>query len=96
MSEAEKYALSVVNGKVPAGKFIKLAAGRFLSDLERKDLKFNIQEAQKAINFFQNHLRHWEDEWRGKSLILEPWQKFVLMQVFGWERKDTKKRRVIS
>ena len=96
MSEAEKYALSVVNGKVPAGKFIKLAAGRFLSDLERKDLKFNIQEAQKAINFFQNHLRHWEDEWRGKSLILEPWQKFVLMQVFGWERKDTKKRRVRS
>ena len=39
-------------------------------------------------------LRHWEGSWRGKPLLLEDWQKFIVMQVFGWQKNG--RRRVRS
>ena len=91
MTEAEKYARSVLDGKTVAGKWIKLACQRFLDDLERDDLTLDVKQGQRAINFIERKLCHWEGTWRGQPLKLEDWQKFIVMQVFGWQ-KDGKRR----
>jgi phage terminase large subunit-like protein len=91
MTEAEKYANDVISGKIVTGKWLKLACERFLKDLKRTDIVLDVKQGQRAINFIERKLRHWEGSWRGKPLKLEAWQKFIVMQVFGWQ-KDGKRR----
>lgn len=84
MTAAERYARAVTEGKIITGKFVKLAAQRFLKDLTRDDIVFDEKEATRAVNFIERKLRHWEGAFGGKPLILEDWQKFIVMQIFGW------------
>lgn len=96
MTQAETYArwvLDPVNSK-KTGKYIKLAAQRFLSDLTREDIYFDEVEAVKCVNFIERYLNQWEDKWRGQPLKLELWQKFILEQIYGWIRKDNGCRRI--
>lgn len=94
MTVAEKYANDVISGKIIAGKWIRLACEKFLSDLKRTDIVLDVKQGQRAINFIEKKLRHWEGSWRGKPLLLEDWQKFIVMQVFGWQKNG--KRRIRS
>lgn len=91
MTEAERYASDVVDGRIITGRFVQLSAKRFLSDLERTDLTFDVKQGQRAVNFIERKLCHWEGSWRGKPIILEAWQKFIVMQIFGW-MKDGRRR----
>ena len=95
MTYAKSYAEWVLdpNNAIQTGRLIKLAAKRFLSDLERDDVYFDEDEAVKWVNFMERYCNQWEGKWRGKPLILEPWQKFHLEQLSGWIRKDTGTRR---
>lgn len=95
MTEAEKYANDVISGKIVTGKWIKLAAEKFLSDLQRTDLVLDVKQGQRAINFIERKLRHWEGSWRGKPLQLEAWQKFIVMQVFGWTKNGRRRIRSV-
>lgn len=91
MTDAEKYANDVVSGKIVTGKWIRLACEKFLSDLKRTDIVLDVKQGQRAINFIERKLRHWEGSWRGKPLLLQDWQKFIIMQIFGWQ-KDGRRR----
>jgi phage terminase large subunit-like protein len=95
LSEALQYANWVLDpeNNFRTGNLIKLAAKRFISDLERDDIFFDEDEAVKWVNFMERYCYQWEGEWRGKPLVLEPWQKFHLEQLAGWIRKDTGTRR---
>ncbi len=93
MTAAHQYALDVVSGKQIAGRLIVLAAQRFLSDLERKDIYFDEKEGDKFVLFAENHLNQWEGDWEGKPVVFEPWQKFIFQQLFGWIRVSTQTRR---
>jgi len=42
---------------------------------------------------FASILQHWEGEFAGKPIIFEPWQIFILGQLYGWRRKSDGKRR---
>lgn len=95
MTDAEKYARSVIEGKRIAGKWIKLACEKFLSDLKRTDIVLDVKQGQRAINFIERKLRHWEGSWRGKPLVLEDWQKFIVMQVFGWQKNGRRRIRSV-
>ena len=46
-----KYAKDVINGKIKTGNNIKLACKRFLNDLERADLIFDVEKADSVIDF---------------------------------------------
>lgn len=96
MTEAHQYALDVVSGKQVAGSLIIKAAQRFIRDLDRKDVYFDEEEGNKPIVFTERYLCQWEDKWRGKPIILEPWQKFIVQQLFGWFWTETKLRRFKS
>lgn len=95
MNECERYARWVLepDNHFKTGRFIKKAAERFLNDLKRTDIYFDEKESMILVDFAERHCHQWEGDWRGKLVTLEPWQKFVFMQLFGWIRKDTGTRR---
>jgi phage terminase large subunit-like protein len=76
------------------GQYIKLAAKRFLDDLQRTDIRFDEAQGNAMIDFVEGNLYHWEDKWRGTPVVLEPWQKFIFQQIYGWIVVETGLRRV--
>lgn len=89
-----EYAQSVVDGKIMACKWIKLACKRFLEDLEREDIEYDEEAAQKAVNFIQN-LPHTKGKWASKRelLSLQPWQKFIVCCIFGFKKNGKRRYR---
>ena len=90
-----KDALDKKNSK-RFGKWIKLAAERFLNDLDRakKDNRtFNYSEidADKVCDFISN-LPHVEGEWKSENITLEPFQVFFLCNLFGFRNLDETRR----
>jgi len=96
VSRAEQYArwvLDPANDK-KTGRFIKLAAQRFLSDLERTDIYFDEVQANKIVNFAEKYCCLWEDKWRGQPVQIIDWMAFIFQQIYGWHYKETGLRRV--
>ena len=90
-SEADKYAEGVLKNRPPASHLVKKAAERFLTDRANEgkgDYKFVRKDALLVGAFFQKYLKHSKGEWAGKVFDLEPWQEFVLWNLFGWRRAD--------
>lgn len=83
------YAKSVVKGNVPACKYVKQACQQHLDLLKkrRSGYHFDPDKADHAISFFR-FLRHYQGEWAGCVLHLEPWQAFIVGYIFGWIRAD--------
>ncbi len=95
MSGAEEYArwvLAPENSK-ETGRYIKLAAQRFMDDLKREDIYFDEVEAVKMVNFCERYCYQWEGDWRGVLMRFENWQRFIFEQIYGWFRKDDNLRR---
>jgi phage terminase large subunit-like protein len=94
MSSAEQYAHWVLDPSNVhrTGQYIKLAAKRFLSDLERTDIYFDEVEANHCINFIETYCLQWEGAWRGMPFKLELWQKFALQNIYGWIKGNGKRR----
>jgi len=91
-----KYAREVVDGKIPACKWIKLACKRHLDDLKRADWQFRFDEAKavRACKFIEL-MPHTKGKWaaKGELLKLSPWQCFMTICVFGWVRSESGNRR---
>lgn len=96
MTEAESYARDLLapGNEGKSGRYMKLAAQRFLSDLRREDLIFDEVEAGRMVNFGERYCCLWEDVPEGFKVSFEPWQKFIFQQVYGWIRKEDGRRRV--
>lgn len=90
-----KYAQAVIDGKITAGRLVRLACERHFRDLEQADEKglyFDRVAAERAIYFIEQ-LRHTKGEWAGQRIILSGWQKFCIGSLFGWKVKETGLRR---
>ena len=90
-----KYAVDVVEGKIVCCENIKLAAKRFLSDLQRTDLEFREEAVERAISFI-GILKHFAGKSSGQPFILEDWQQFIVANIVGWYWKGTNDRRFTS
>lgn len=93
------YVADVTSGKIPANRFVRKAAQRHLRDLERsKDkaypYKYDVQSGARVCRFIET-LPHIKGRWaRAKELIvLQPWQVFLVMVLFGWLKKSNGMRR---
>jgi phage terminase large subunit-like protein len=88
------YALDVTGGRVTVARLVRLACERHLRDLEiaaERGLYFDSEAAEWSIGFFAQ-LSHSKGEWAGQPLVLEPWQSFVVGNLFGWKRADGTRR----
>jgi phage terminase large subunit-like protein len=86
-----QYCEDIRSGNVLAGRAVRLAVDRFLSDLEVGRLRgiyFDLNAAVYVVDFFQEFLCLAEGEHDGKPFVLEPWQQFQLANLFGWIGKD--------
>jgi phage terminase large subunit-like protein len=54
---------------------------------------YDKEEAEKAVGFIETFITHTKGQLAGTPLILEPWQKKIVKDVFGWKNKKTKLRK---
>ena len=90
VNNAVKYAENVLNGKIVACEWVKKACQRYFDDLDNAEAKgfyFDEKAAKRALKFF-SCLKHSKGEWAGTTFTLEPWQEFIIWNLFGWHRAD--------
>ena len=86
------YATKVVNGEIISGKYIILACQKFLSDLERmeeEDFEWEFKyEIAEVITDFQQLFKFADGMLQGKPMVLDPFQEFILHNLFAWKHKE--------
>lgn len=101
IEEALVYIEDILDGTIPACKWVKLACKRQMNDLRRAaegdadfPYRFDARLASKVCAYIEN-LHHIKGEWamRKERIRLEPWQIFQLTTLFGWVHVDTGLRR---
>ncbi|MDP1395274.1 terminase large subunit [Lysinibacillus capsici] len=96
---AYEYALSIVEGRKIACEENRFAAQRFLNDLERDDLDFRQEQFDFVIGLIEGTVAHQQGEdlegtpLKGTPLFLQPWQKFVIVNLVGFFNKNSNVRR---
>lgn len=106
---ATQYARDVAELRLPACRWVRLAAARHLRDLERaaaggwryawnpelQDAKGKSYRPADRVCGFALLMPHVKGDWaaRGELIVLEPWQVFILASIFGWIDAASGKRR---
>jgi len=54
---------------------------------------FDEEEAKKSINFIEKFCTHTKGDLAGEPLLLEPFQKKIVGDLFGWKNSKTKLRK---
>jgi len=84
---ATQYARDVVEGRIPACRYVRQAAQRQLDELEQGVIgyHFDVEAASRPCRFIEK-LPHIKGRWaRERQLIrLEPAQVFLITTLFGW------------
>lgn len=78
-------------------RWVRLAAKRFLDDLKRAKLpdcpfEFDEWHGNDVCDFIEK-LPHVEGQWDTPTITLEPPQVFMLVNIFGFRRREDGKRR---
>jgi phage terminase large subunit-like protein len=82
---ARQYAQQVTQGDIVAGKLVRCACARFLSELEtghERGLYFDPDEAAVIATWFAEF-----GIWK-----LQPWQTFCIVQLFAWKKPSGLRR----
>jgi phage terminase large subunit-like protein len=106
---AGQYAADVLEGRIPACKWTRLAVQRQVNDLARQgtegfpyvfnpeltDNKGKPYRPAARICVFAELQPHIKGDWaaRGERIRLSGWQAWFLSTLFGWVHQDTGKRR---
>lgn len=91
------YARNVITGRIPACRYVRLAAERFERDLAlaesgRGRWRFDQALAEMPIEFAGN-LRNYKGPLAGQLIEIMPWQAFLLINLFGFVDRATGYRR---
>ena len=83
MDRTTAYAEGVRDGGIIAGPHVRAACARHLRDLDRADLRFDREGAERAIRFFELMKIGTEDGVKSVGEA-QPWQCFVIGSIVGW------------
>lgn len=84
---AEQYAHDVVKGIIPSNNWLFKSCQRYIDDLKNAKLNgwyFDADEAQRYIDFIQE-MPLTKGELAGTKLQLQPWQQFLVWNIYGWK-----------
>lgn len=92
-TKAYKYAKSVVDGKIIAGKYIILACQDFLNDIEEwltnKDYQWDFRvEILEVLIEFSRMFKFPDGIKQGEPIELAGYQEFILANLFCWKHKE--------
>src|SRR3954471_17703984 len=104
---ARQYAEDVRDGRIEVNKYVKKAIERHYRDLDNAEARgwyFSDKSAEKAIKFYNflaltkgvTRTTVPKDQINPDGSIrfqLAPWQAFAIASIFGWKKKENKKRR---
>jgi phage terminase large subunit-like protein len=94
--EAIDYANQIALGEIPACKQVTNAVSRFFKDVKRSAAggPFHLDyEAADRVIWFMEQMPHIKGPEAGHNIYLAPWQKFIIMNAFGWRHKQNGSRR---
>jgi len=90
------YCEDILSGKIPSGLHTRNAVERFLGDL--KSIKddsnrwyFDEGAVEQVVTFISK-LKHFAGKYAGKPFILEPWQLFIVANLYGFYNLDGTRR----
>ena len=94
-----QYIDDVLSGKIPTCKKVRQAVQRHVNDIKKSEAGtfpyyFDHKKAQMAIIFFCQ-LVHTKGKLAGQKLHPEPWQQFIIANLYGWRRRDDNRRRYL-
>jgi hypothetical protein len=101
MDPVEGYAREVAGGRVPAGKYHKLACERHLKDLARQGtsefpFRFDWTAAERFLRF-AGLMKHYKgSQFAGKPFEPTPVQVFRLGSIFGWRQLNGRRRFTVA
>lgn len=87
MKSYHQYAEDVLSGKIVACEPIKLACERYLSFLDDDRYEFREDVVDNKIKFY-SILRHFKGKHSGKPFILEPWQQWIISNIYGFFNRE--------
>jgi phage terminase large subunit-like protein len=85
----KQYANDVLEGKIPACRYVKLACERYLSFFERDDMYFSPEAADRVVNFARK-FKHVTGSFNGQPFELSDWQKWCVYAIYGflWKKDN--------
>ncbi|APD22212.1 TPA: terminase large subunit [Streptococcus pneumoniae] len=99
LDKAKEYAQHVLTHREEHCEENILAAERFFRDLENPTFEMDEDMVDFVIHFIENVIVHQQGDdmfavsIRNKPLLLQPWQHFVVVNLFGFYYKGTNERR---
>ena len=98
-AEVLAYAQGVASGKILSGKYRIKSCQRFLNDIESGKWEISTRDADFVIGIIEKTFKHRQGEsldgrpLRGKPLLLEPWEKFIVYGILIFYKPNTIERR---
>ncbi|EPM3047884.1 terminase large subunit [Listeria monocytogenes] len=83
---ADEYADMVNKNPKSYLKTTRQAVKRYEKWKKRKDIFYDVDKANEAMDWMESFIRHVKGELAGQLLVLEPWQKFGYAQLYGWQK----------
>ena len=84
----DQYCTDVLSGKIPSGTHLKSAVNRFASDIASLKWHFDEAKVNKVIKFIAK-LKHFTGKHVKQHFILEPWQVFIIANLYGFYNEDS-------
>ena len=92
ITQVNEYAAAVRSGALPSCLMVRKAVDRWYEDMARPDLYFDRSAFLRVVKF-SGMLKHFKGEFAGQSIVWQPWQLFILANIFGLKYRDTKRRK---
>ena len=92
ITQVNEYAAAVRSGALPSCLMVKKAVERWYADMAREDLYFDRSAFLRVVRF-SAMLKHFKGEFAGQPIVWQPWQLFVLANIFGLKYRATKRRK---
>lgn len=86
-----RFAADALQGRIVAGPDVRNACARHLRDLEYgadRGLTWNLDAANHAFGYFGDVLCLNGGEFEGKPFDPNPWQRFIIGSLHGWQASD--------
>ena len=86
------YATKCVSGEIDVCNNVIMACKQALDMQKRDDIVFDKNAAARPIKF-ASFIKHLKGPLAGQPIVFEPWQMFLITQVYGWKREDGQRLR---
>ena len=92
-TEAYKFAIESTSAKSNQCELVKLSCERFLRDLQRDDLFFDIEAYARILRYY-GIFSHTKGLLRGERFTLRDDQKFFIGQIVAWKNRSDLSQRI--